>query len=133
MSDLNQFPNTSALRRILPTLTGYIVTKFEPATKYREEEEVMDEGGALAVVNGVDKTYTYDIEMMVKPSSSVPAPLTTLTFTAPTATNAIAIPGAGATFTVLIRGEVKHIGDAGKVAKIGFKGEINANIPTQPS
>jgi len=94
----------------------------------------MDEGGALAIVNGVDKTYSYDIEMMVKPSSAMPTPLTTLTFTAPTATNAIAIPGAGgATFTVLIRGEVKQIGDAGKTAKVSFKGEINANIPTQPS
>jgi len=122
------YPASGVLRKILPTLTNYTVTKFDPSEKYGEEQEVHDENGLIKYVVGIDKKYEYDIEMVVKPSASIPEPLTTLVFTAPS--GGVTFPGTvSGNITILIRGEVKIIGKAGEAAMIGFKGMVNANIP----
>ena len=122
-----QYPASVTQVRVLPTLTNFIVTKFDDSQKYREEEEVENELGQLYVINGLDFSYYYDIEMIVKVGGTIPTPLTKLTFTAPTLTNAIPILGtATGMIDVIIRGEVKLMGKAGGMSKIGFKGFQNA-------
>lgn len=126
-----QYPVNTAGVRYLPTLPGYKVKKFKPSTGYRELEELTDEMGLWYLSNGVDMTYTYDIEMTPLVTYTTPVELTALTFTASSAANALPYPGQSTyAIHVLVFGKVEEAqDDAGKVALLSFKAKSNANLP----
>lgn len=115
----SMYPANSVQRKIFPTCSGFIVTKWEPAKKFREEEEIEDESGILSNIVGVDDTDEVDVEMVVKPNTNVPTPLSNITFANGNSGNGI----------YLIRGDVKIIGNAGRAKRIAFKAMKNANLP----
>lgn len=78
-----QVPATSVEIFKHPKIDGFIVTKWEPATKFKGEERVKDEEGREAVVLGWDQGDVINAEMVLKFGTTVPEPLTTLSETSP--------------------------------------------------
>ena len=112
-----QYPAASVQTKIFPTCPLGIVSKFDPATKYREEEEIYGESGALTVLVGVDNMNEVDVEVVMYPNQSVPAPLSTVVFSGSNSGS------------YLIRGDVKTTGAAGKSKRIAFKAFNNSSLP----
>ncbi len=135
MSDTNQYPNTSAARKLLPTCAGFVVQKFDPDPKYRTEQSLTNEAGIEFAVSGIDKHVEVDVELLavdLASTTSVQA-LTTLTF-ANVATlfpSIASFCGAGGSLTLAIKGGVKPVGNAGEVMKLAFKGFVNTVYPPQ--
>ena len=121
MADV-MYPAAGVTRKTLPTCTNFIVTKWDFANKYREEEMITDESGQVTNVIGIDSTDEVEAELVVKPAGAIPEPLTTMTFSG---------GAAGTAGVYLIIGEVKVLGSAGQAQKIGVKLMKNATVPAQ--
>ncbi|MFH1066997.1 MAG: hypothetical protein V1746_03775 [bacterium] len=78
-----QIPATSVEIFKHPKITGYIVTKWEPATKFKGEERVKDEEGREAVLLGWDKGDVISAELVLKSGTEIPEPLTVLSEDSP--------------------------------------------------
>ncbi len=118
----SQYPNNGVQTKLFPTCVLGVVSKFDPATKYKEEEEIPDENGILKYVVGVDNQTEIDVELVLYPNQNIPAPLTNIAF------NYNAVNGGG-NVSYLIRGDVKNAGSAGKAKRIAFKMMVNSNLP----
>lgn len=57
------YPNNGVQVKVFPTSVLGVVSKFEPATKYKEEEEIVNEDGILTYVIGVDNMTEIDLEL----------------------------------------------------------------------
>lgn len=120
------YPVNGVQRKIFPLCSGFIVTKFDPDSKYREIESIENESGDWSQKVGVDLMAEFDIEMVVKPNTNVPNDLTSLTFS--NVPSWVPFSNGGA-LSVLIDGGIKVSGQAGRALKISFKGITNANLP----
>jgi len=117
------YPSNGVQTKIFPTCTLGTVSKFDPASKYKEEEEIPDEDGSVKYIVGVDWMTEVDVEIVMAPNQNVPNALTVLTFNFTGSTL-----GTG-NINYLIRGDVKTLGNAGKAKRIGFKMMNNSNLP----
>jgi hypothetical protein len=113
-----QYPNNGVQVFNFPTCALGVVSKFDPASKFREEEEIVNEDGTLAYVVGVDSMNEVDIELVLYPNQNVPTALTVVNFN-----------NGSANTSYLIRGEVKIAGNAGKAKRITFKAINNSALP----
>lgn len=120
------YPVNGVQRKIFPLCSGFIVTKFEPDSKYREIESIENESGDYSQKVGIDLMSEFDIEMVLHPNSNIPAPLTVLSFT--NVASWVPFSNSGA-LSVLIDGDIKVAGQAGRALKISFKGMTNINLP----
>lgn len=123
------YPSNGVQRVLNPTLANAIVTKFLYSQKYQKEIKIENESGILSNIVGVDLTYELEIEVVAKASFTAPAPLTSLSFTAPSTGWVYPFAAAGASFNVLVMGDVKELGNPGEEQKFSFTGMINAVIP----
>jgi len=117
------YPSAALQTKIFPTSTLGVVSKFDPDTKYSEEEKIVNEDGILSYINGVDLMTEVDVELILYPNTNVPAPLTNVTFNFADSTMSFT----GNSF--VITGDVKIIGTAGKVKRVGFKMLQSTNLP----
>jgi adenine-specific DNA methylase len=125
-----QYPANAISRRVLPTSVPFIVTKFDVNEGFRSEDEIDQEAGLLNNVIGTDVSLSGDIEIVVTPNANLPQSLTTLVFNTAAATPNYANFANANILTMLIRGEVKPMGSAGKGLKYGFKVFKNSVLPT---
>ena len=113
------YPANGVARKILPNCSGFIVTKFDPVNKYREEEEVTNESGILSNILGIDLMDDVEADLIPKPNTSVPNIFDVLNFSGGTIGNG----------SYLVRGDVSIIGTAGGSKKISLRLMKNAEIP----
>ena len=116
------YPASGVQTKLFPTCPLGVVSKFDPATKYREEEEIPNEDGTLTYVVGVDSMTEVEVELVMYPNQNVPAPLTNLAFNFANVNN-------GGNVSYLIRGDIKIAGAAGKSKKVQFKMITNSALP----
>lgn len=135
MPDPNQYPASVVQRNDLPTCSGYIVTKFQPTTKYRSsEEEIEDESGILGNIVGTDDSATVEIELIPTTSlSSIVSLQTVLPFVGLSSFPELTrfATGTADQINLLVRGDVKPMGKVGGAKRIGITGFVNSVIPTQ--
>ena len=117
------YPASALQVKNFPTCALGVVSKFDPDTKYSDEEKIVDEDGILSYINGVDLMTEVDVEVTMYPNQNVPAPLTNIAFNFTNSTL-----GTG-NISYLITGDVKIIGNAGHTKKVGFKMMTNSKLP----
>ena len=121
-SNNGQYPAAGVQQKVFPTCALGVVSKFDPDTKYREEEEIENEEGTLAYVVGVDFMSEVDVEVVLYPNQNVPVALTNINFNFANST----LTGPN---SYLIRGDVKVTGKAGNAKRIAFKCIANSALP----
>ena len=108
------YPSNGVSVKDFPTCALGVVSKWEPATKYREEEEIPSETGTLKYIVGVDSMTEVEVELVMYPGQVIPSALTSVTFSSG---------------SYLIRGDVKNAGNAGKASRVQFKAISNSLLP----
>ena len=117
------YPANALKTKIFPTCALGVVSKFDPATKFKEEEEIVNEDGILSYIIGVDSMSEVDVELVMYPNQTVPTALTNIAFNFANSTL-----GTG-NISYLIRGDIKITGKAGNAERIAFKMINNSVLP----
>ena len=125
-----QYPANAISRRVLPTCTNFIVSKFDVTEGFRSRDEVEQEAGLMSNVIGTDVSLSGDVEIWVTPNAALPQDLTTLVFNTAAAIPNYANFASANVLTMLINSEVKPLGASGKGLKYGFKVFKNSVLPT---
>jgi len=117
------YPNNGVQLKNFPTSTLGVVSKFDPSTKYKTEEEIENENGILTYIVGIDHMTEIDVELVMFPNMNVPDTLTAIAFNYANSTL-----GSGVV-NYLIRGDVKVNGTAGKAKRVSFKAIATTTLP----
>lgn len=120
------YPAAGVGTKTFPTCTLGVVSKFDPSSKFREEEEILNEDGTLTYLVGVDQMNEVDVELVMFPNANVPTALTNIAFNF--ANSSLAEFG-NANTSFLIRGEIKVAGNPGKAKRVSFKMMNNSALP----
>ena len=116
------YPSNGVQTKLFPTCAIGVVSKFDPSSKFREEEEILNEDGTLTYIVGVDAMQEIDVELVMYANQNVPTALTNINF------NYVNV-NAGGNVSYLIRGDIKVSGNAGKAKRVAFKMITNSALP----
>lgn len=127
----SQYPVNAIQRKILPTLPNAVVTKFDADEGYTDRDKITNEAGLLSNILGVDFSLPVDAEIVITPNyGNIPQDLTTLTFNTAGASPNFSNFANANVLTMLIDGQVKFAGPAGKGLRYQLKLIKTAVLPT---
>ena len=108
-----------------------MVTKFDVGEGYRDRDQIENEAGLMSNVLGVDFNLSGDVEVVITPNyGNAPQDLQTLVFNTAAASPSYSNFANANVLTMLINGDVKYAGTAGKGVRYQFKVIKTAVLPT---